>query len=86
MPITDTRVLVVEDDAFTRTTVCDALRYHDVEIVGQVGTATEAMALARNPELTIDAALLDLERQLVGACGHRAELSLRSVDPRSERI
>ena len=61
MPITDTRVLVVEDDAFTRTTVCDALRYHDVEIVGQVGTATEAMALARNPELTIDAALLDLE-------------------------
>jgi DNA-binding NarL/FixJ family response regulator len=59
MPITDTRVLVVEDDAFTRTTVCDALRFHGVMIVGEAGSATEAMAIADG--LEFDAVLLDLD-------------------------
>jgi DNA-binding NarL/FixJ family response regulator len=59
MPITDTRVLVVEDDTFTRTTVCDALRFHGVTIVGDAGSAADAMAIAATEDL--DVALLDLD-------------------------
>jgi len=59
MPIADLRVLVVEDDTFTRTTVCDALRFHGVTIVGDAGTATDAMAIAAND--SPDVALLDLD-------------------------
>jgi DNA-binding NarL/FixJ family response regulator len=59
MPITNLRVLVVEDDVFTRTTVCDALRFHGVTIVGDAGTASDAMAIATAEPL--DVALLDLD-------------------------
>ena len=59
MPITNLRVLVVEDDAFTRSTVCDALRFHGVTIVGDAGTASDAMAVAAAEPL--DVALLDLD-------------------------
>ncbi len=54
-----TRVLVVEDDAFTRTTVCAALRFHGLLVVGEAATAREGLALAVTTEP--DAALLDLD-------------------------
>lgn len=59
MPATDTRVLVVEDNAFTRTTLCGALRDAGVDVVGDTGSAAEAIRLART--LAPAAALLDLD-------------------------
>ncbi len=59
MPLSDIHVLVVEDDAFTRTTVCDALRYHGVHVMGDAGTASEAIAIAMASR--VDVALLDLD-------------------------
>lgn len=59
MPATDARVLVVEDNSFTRTTLCGALRDAGVDVVGETASAADAIRLART--LTPDAALLDLD-------------------------
>jgi DNA-binding NarL/FixJ family response regulator len=53
------RVLVVEDDSFTRTTVCATLRYHGVLVVGEAANAREGLQLAATSE--VDAVLLDLD-------------------------
>lgn len=59
MPLSTINVLVVEDDAFTRTTLCDALRYHGAHVAGEAATASEAIAIAQTTEF--DVALLDLD-------------------------
>lgn len=53
------RVLVVEDHAFTRTTVCGALRESGIDVVADTGTAAEALDLAARHKP--DAAVLDLD-------------------------
>lgn len=53
------RVLVVEDNDFTRTTVCGALRDAGVHVVGDTGSAADALALAA--QTAPHAALLDLD-------------------------
>lgn len=53
------RVLVVDDDSFALTTVCAALQYMRLEVVGRATTAREALAL--QPEVEAQVALLDLD-------------------------
>ena len=52
-------VLVVEDDAFTLSTLCAALRQHGVVVVGEASSAAQAILLAK--ELRPSAALIDLD-------------------------
>lgn len=54
-----TRVLLVEDEDFTRTTVAAALGAHGVEVVAAVGGAQEAVDAARSQ--AFDVAVLDLD-------------------------
>lgn len=78
MPPSDIRVLVVEDDAFTRTTLCAALRFHDVRVLGEAASAREGLALAAGGEL--DAVLLDLDLG-GGPSGIDLARSLRARQP-----
>lgn len=59
MPTSQIRVLVVEDDPFTRTTLCGALRNEGVRVLADVGSAT--LALEAADRLRPDAALVDLD-------------------------
>ncbi len=49
------RVIVVDDHAFTRTTVSDSLRIHGVDVVETCGTANEAIqgAAVHNPDVMV---------------------------------
>jgi DNA-binding NarL/FixJ family response regulator len=51
----DIRVIVVDDHAFTRTTVADSLRIHGVDVVETCGTANEAIqgAATHNPDVMV---------------------------------
>jgi DNA-binding NarL/FixJ family response regulator len=53
------RVLVVEDDAFTRTTVCGALQNAGIRVAASSGSAAEALGLAA--EHRPHAAVVDLD-------------------------
>ncbi len=53
------RVIVVEDDAFTRATLCGALRDEGVNVVGDAASGSEALALATS--LSPHAAVIDLD-------------------------
>lgn len=53
------RVLVVDDDSFALTTLCAALKYMRMEVVGQATTAREALEL--QPLVAPQVALLDLD-------------------------
>jgi DNA-binding NarL/FixJ family response regulator len=55
----DARVIVVEDNAFTRTTLVGALRNEGVNVVGDAGTAAEALEVAR--VASPHAAMIDLD-------------------------
>lgn len=53
------RVLLVEDDAFTRTTLTSALRHHGLDVIGSASNAEEAMGFVR-PD-AFECAVLDLD-------------------------
>jgi len=53
------RILVVEDDAFTRTSIVGALASNGIEVIDSVGTSAEAVAAFE--EHTPNAVLLDLD-------------------------
>jgi len=53
------RILVVEDDPFTRSTLTGALAHQGVTVSFSAGSAREALDFVKNS--TIDAALLDLD-------------------------
>ena len=53
------RVLVVDDEAFALTTLCAALQYMRIEVVGRATTAREALTL--QPSADAQVALLDLD-------------------------
>jgi DNA-binding NarL/FixJ family response regulator len=57
--MTENRVMVVEDDPFTRSTLCAALRIHGITLVGESESATNALALAKS--LLPSAVLIDLD-------------------------
>lgn len=65
------RVLVVEDDGLTRSSVASALRLQGFNVVGEAASASEAMHLARlgSP----DAAVLDLD---LGAGPNGADIAV----------
>ena len=72
------RLIMVEDDPFTRATLGDALATHGFDIRARVGTAYEAMEAQRvhNPQV----ALLDLDLG-VGASGIDVAIALREKNP-----
>ncbi len=53
------RILVVEDDAFTRASITGALSGNSVEVIGSCGTSAEAITAFES--LNPDAVLLDLD-------------------------
>ena len=53
------RVMVVEDDDFTRSTVVSALQIQGVDVICQTGSIGPAMKLAQ--ELKPDAVVVDLD-------------------------
>ncbi len=72
------RLIMVEDDPFTRATLGDALATHGFDIRARVGTAFEAIEAQRvhNPQV----ALLDLDLG-VGASGIDVAIALREKNP-----
>ena len=52
-------VLVVEDDAFTRSALCAALRQHDVHVLGEASSVAEA--IKSTIELQPSAVLIDID-------------------------
>lgn len=71
-----TGVLLVEDDAFTRSTLSAALQRHGIASVTAVGSAREALAIDRLPPV----ALLDLDLG-PGPNGIDLAVALRERDP-----
>ena len=72
------RLIMVEDDPFTRATLGDALATHGFDIRARVGTAFEAIEAQRvhNPQV----ALLDLDLG-IGASGIDVAIALREKNP-----
>lgn len=58
-PVIRARVMVVEDNAFTRTTVCGALRDAGINVVADTGSAADALDLASR--FAPHAAVIDLD-------------------------
>ena len=73
------RLILVEDDPFTRATLGDALALHGFDICARVGTAFDAIEAQQihNPQV----ALLDLDLG-VGASGIDVAIALRERNPR----
>ena len=71
------RVLLVEDDAFTRSTLAAALTAGGVEIVAAVANAADALQAARGG---VEAAVIDLDLGR-GPTGVDLAVALRSSDP-----
>lgn len=72
------KVLLVEDNDFTRSTVAAALRAEQCEVVGSVATAKEAVSLSG--DLDFDCAVIDLHLG-AGPSGIDLAHSLRRRDP-----
>lgn len=73
------RVLVVEDDGFTRTTLCAALRGLGFDVAADTGSAAQALDLGARHQP--DAVLLDLDLG-PGPGGIDVAIGLRSMLPR----
>jgi DNA-binding NarL/FixJ family response regulator len=73
------RVMVVEDDDFTRSTVVSALQIQGVDVVCQTGSIGPAMRLAQ--ELKPDAVIVDLDLG-AGPTGIDLAIALRRKFPR----
>lgn len=73
------RLILVEDDPFTRATLGDALALHGFDVRARVGTAFDAIEAQQihNPQV----ALLDLDLG-VGASGIDVAIALREKSPR----
>ena len=73
------RLILVEDDPFTRATLGDALALHGFDIRARVGTAYEAIEAQRLHDPQV--ALLDLDLG-VGASGIDVAIALREKNPK----
>jgi DNA-binding NarL/FixJ family response regulator len=76
-PIT---VMLVDDHALVRSAVRQALTADDIEVVGEAGTADEALLIA--PRLAPDVILLDLNLPGTSGLGLLRELAPRLPDTR----
>lgn len=77
-PVIGSRVLVVENDPFTLTSLVNALEYQRMEVVGSVASAREALEL--QPSIDAQVALLDLDLG-VGPTGVDLAHALRIRQP-----
>ena len=73
------RLILVEDDPFTRATLGDALALHGFDVRARVGTAFEAIEAQRVHDPQV--ALLDLDLG-VGATGIDVAIALREKNPK----
>lgn len=73
------RLIMVEDDPFTRATLGDALAMHGFDIRARVGTAFEAIEAQRLHDPQV--ALLDLDLG-IGASGIDVAIALREKNPK----
>ena len=74
------RLILVEDDPFTRATLGDALVMHGFDIRARVGTAFDAIEAQSKHDPQV--ALLDLDLG-VGASGIDVAIALRRKNPKS---
>ena len=74
------RLILVEDDPFTRATLGDALALHGFDVRARVGNAFEAIEAQRVHDPQV--ALLDLDLG-VGATGIDVAIALREKNPNS---
>lgn len=72
------KILVVEDDTFTRTTLCNALRLHRLTVVGEAPSAAVAMGMVN--KLLPNVVLIDLDLGK-GPSGIDLAHAIRSVKP-----
>jgi DNA-binding NarL/FixJ family response regulator len=72
------KILVVEDDTFTRTTLCNALRLHRLTVVGEAPSAAIAMGMVN--KLLPNVVLIDLDLGK-GPSGIDLAHAIRSVKP-----
>jgi len=77
--VKNARLIMVEDDPFTRATLGDALAMHGFEIRARVGTAFEAIEAQRLHDPQV--ALLDLDLG-IGASGIDVAIALREKNPK----
>ena len=73
------RLILVEDDPFTRATLGDALVMHGFDIRARVGNAFDAIEAQRTHDPQV--ALLDLDLG-IGASGIDVAISLRKYNPK----
>ena len=73
------RLILVEDDAFTRATLGDALAHQGFDVRARVGTAGEALAAQKDFEPQV--AVLDLDLG-IGPTGIDVAVALRSKNPK----
>lgn len=73
------RVLLLEDEAFTRATVAGSLRLHGLDVVAEAASGTQAMRLARETSPDVVVADLDLGG---GPDGIATAHALRNEHPR----
>jgi DNA-binding NarL/FixJ family response regulator len=77
--VKNARLILVEDDPFTRATLGDALAHHGFDIRARVGTAFDAIEAQRIHDPQV--ALLDLDLG-VGASGIDVAIALRDKNPK----
>ena len=77
--VKNARLILVEDDPFTRATLGDALAQHGFDIRARVGTAFDAIEAQRIHDPQV--ALLDLDLG-VGASGVDVAIALREQNPK----
>jgi DNA-binding NarL/FixJ family response regulator len=77
--VKNARLILVEDDPFTRATLGDALALHGFDIRARIGTAFEAIKAQRIHDPQV--ALLDLDLG-VGASGIDVAIALREQNPK----
>ena len=73
------RLILVEDDAFTRATLGDALAHQGFDVKARVATAAEALAAQK--ECDPQVAVLDLDLG-IGPTGIDVAIALRSRNPK----
>jgi DNA-binding NarL/FixJ family response regulator len=76
--MTDCRVLVVDNDPFTLTSLANSLENNRITVAGRAGTAREALAIA--DAVSVDVALLDLDLG-IGPNGIDLAHALRAKSP-----
>ncbi len=72
------KVLIVEDDAFSRSTLVDALKRQGISVVGATDNARDALTITQNQ--LPDVALCDLDLG-VGPTGLDVAIAIRRISP-----